>query len=107
MVFNTADNDGLTFELGQNAAEVAMQLLAQCAVAQEWAAVFGGEHGVNQDFRKGLRHGGRMGERTARFNPFRVDAVCVTPSRWLGVGYSSGMLCFRQVATISSGQRLA
>ena len=49
MVFNATRDDWLAIEIGQNPAKVTMQFLAQNLVAQKWAAVFGGENGVNQN----------------------------------------------------------
>jgi hypothetical protein len=41
MVFHAADDDGLAVEIGQDAAEIAVQFFAQWFVAQKWATVFG------------------------------------------------------------------
>jgi hypothetical protein len=57
MIFHATHDDGLAIEIGQNAAEVTMQFLAQCPVAKKWATVFGGENGVNQNFCQRLRRG--------------------------------------------------
>ena len=63
MVFHAANNNGLAIQFGENAAEVMVQFIAKRFVAQEGPPVFGGENGVNQDFREGLSHRGRMRER--------------------------------------------
>ena len=55
VIFHPADNDGLAVEMGQDSTQVAVQFFAERAVAQERAAVFGREDGVNQDFGERLR----------------------------------------------------
>ena len=40
MIFHPADNNGLAFEIGEDAAKVTMQLFAQRFVAQERPSVF-------------------------------------------------------------------
>jgi len=81
VVFNPANEDWLAIKVGQDATEVTMQFFAQRVIAQEWAALFGGKHRVNQNLRKGLWHGCRIRKRRARFNSFRVGDVHVTPSQ--------------------------
>jgi len=75
MVLNAADDDGLAFQIRQDAAEVAMQFIAQRFVAEEWPPVFGGKDRVHKDFSEGLRHDGIMWDSVIRFNPFRVDEI--------------------------------
>ena len=60
MIFHAADNDGLAFEVGQDAAEVAVQFITQRFVAEEWPPVFGGEDRVYKNFGERLRHVGMM-----------------------------------------------
>ncbi len=60
MIFHTTNNDGLAFEIGQDAAEVAVQFIAQRFVAQKGPPVFGGEDRVHENFGEGLRHDGIM-----------------------------------------------
>ncbi len=47
---------GRTFQSIQDATDVFVHLVPQCAVAEEWATVFGREHEVEQDFGEGLWH---------------------------------------------------
>ena len=56
MVLDAAYDDGLAVEVGKNAAEVALEFVAERGVAQERAAVFGGKDGMNEDLGQGLRH---------------------------------------------------
>ena len=49
MVLHAADNDGLAFQIRQDAAEVTVQFVTQWVVAKEWPAVFGGEDRVHQN----------------------------------------------------------
>ena len=69
MVFHTTHDDGLAFEIGQDAAEVAVQFVAQRFVAQERSPVFGGEDRVHENFGERLRHDEMMWETGRRFNP--------------------------------------
>ena len=62
VISHSADDDGLTIELGQDPAEVFMQFLPQQTVVEEWAAVFRGESRVNQNLCERLWHGARMSE---------------------------------------------
>lgn len=73
MIFHTANDDGLAFEIGQDAAEVTMQFVTQRFVAEERPPNFGGKDRVHQDFGEGLRHNGMMPNAAVGFNPFRVD----------------------------------
>jgi hypothetical protein len=41
MVFDTPNDNGLTLEVGQNAAQVSVQLCAQSFVSQKGTAIFG------------------------------------------------------------------
>jgi hypothetical protein len=41
MVFDATNDHGLALEMGQNSAQVPVQLLSQRFVAQKWTAVFG------------------------------------------------------------------
>ena len=47
MIFNAPNDDGLAFEIGQNAAEVTVQYVAQEFVAEERPPVFGGKDRVH------------------------------------------------------------
>ncbi len=60
MVFHAANDDGLAIVVGQTAAEIAVQFLAQSFVAQKWPAVFRRENRVDDDFGERLRHWQRM-----------------------------------------------
>ena len=59
MILDSAHNDGGTMQFAQNAAEVTMHFLAQRTVVQEGAAILGGKHDMEQNFRKRLGHVGR------------------------------------------------
>jgi hypothetical protein len=50
MVLNPTNNNWLAIEVGQNAAKVTMQFMAERFVTQKGSPVFGGENGMNQDF---------------------------------------------------------
>ena len=60
MIFDAANDDGLAFKIGQNAAEVTVQFVTQWFVAKEGPPVFGGEDRVHKNVGEGLRHGGMM-----------------------------------------------
>ena len=60
MIFHSAQDDGLALEMGQDAAEVSVQFVAQRFVAEKRSAVFGREDRVHEYFGKGLRHVGMM-----------------------------------------------
>ena len=60
VIFHATDNDGLAFEIGQNAPEITVQFIAQRFVAEKRPPVFGGKDRVHQNFGEGLRHGGMM-----------------------------------------------
>ena len=60
VVFHATDNDGLAFEIGQNAPEITVQFIAQWFVAEERPPVFGGKDRVHQDLGERLRHGKMM-----------------------------------------------
>jgi len=62
VIFDAADNHRLTIEPDEDSTEILMQFLAQGLVAQEWAAIFGGENRVNQYLCERLWHGLRMPE---------------------------------------------
>lgn len=49
MVCHAADNNRLAIMLGKDAAEVMVQFIAECFVAEEGATIFGRENGVNQN----------------------------------------------------------
>jgi inosine/xanthosine triphosphate pyrophosphatase family protein len=44
-----ADDDGLRIQALENAPAVVVQFLSERGIAQEWAAVFGGDDGMDQD----------------------------------------------------------
>jgi hypothetical protein len=73
MVLDTSHDDGLAIEATQDAAQVAVQFPAQSPVAQERAALFGGEDGVKDDPGQRLWHVVRMRRDSRGCNPFRVD----------------------------------
>lgn len=75
MILHAADDEGLAIEIREDAAEVAVEFVAERFVAKEWVTFLGREDRVQKDLCERLRYGGRMGIRAARFNPFRVD-VC-------------------------------
>ena len=54
MVFHAADEEGRAIELFGDAAEIRMERVARGFVAQERAAVFGGEDEMNVNGGKGL-----------------------------------------------------
>ncbi len=56
VVFHASNDDGLAFEIRQDAAEVAVQFVAQRFVAEERLPVFGGKDRVHENFGEGLRH---------------------------------------------------
>jgi hypothetical protein len=60
MIFHSANDNGLASVIGQDAAEIAVQFLAELLGAQKRTAVFGRENGVDQNFCEGLRQGVRM-----------------------------------------------
>ena len=62
MIFHATDDDGLAFEIREDAAEIAMQFVAQWFVAEEWPPVFGGKDRVHENFGERLRHVGMMRE---------------------------------------------
>lgn len=64
VVFYAAHDDGLAFEIGQNAAEILVQFVAQEFVAEERSAVFGGKDCVHENFSEGLRHAGMTRDTT-------------------------------------------
>lgn len=69
MVFHAAHDDGLAFEIGEDAAEIFVQFIAQWYVAEEWPPVFGGKDRVHENFGEGLRHDEMMRNNQRRFNP--------------------------------------
>ena len=75
MILHAANEDGLAFEIGQNAAEVSVQFIAHRFVAEERPSVFGGADRVHQNFGEGFWHGEMMRDVESRFNPFRVDGI--------------------------------
>jgi hypothetical protein len=60
MILYAAHDDGLAFEIGQDAAEIFVQFVAQWFVAEEWPAVFGGKDRMHENFGERLRHGEMM-----------------------------------------------
>jgi hypothetical protein len=76
VVLDAAHNDGLAVEVAEDAAQVAVQLLAQGSVAQGWSALFGGKDGVNDDLGQRLRHAVRMSGRSRGCIIERVGGLC-------------------------------
>jgi hypothetical protein len=68
-IFHAADDDGLAFEIGEDAAEIFVQFVAQRFVAEEWPSVLGGKDRVHENFGEGLRHSEMMRETSRGFNP--------------------------------------
>lgn len=62
MIFHATHDDGLAFEIRQDAAEVFVQFITQRFVAEERPPVFDGKDRVHQNFGEGLRHAGIMCE---------------------------------------------
>ena len=60
VVFHAADDDGLAIEIGQDAAEVAVQFLAERFVAEQRATFFGRENRMHKNLCERLRHGWMM-----------------------------------------------
>jgi hypothetical protein len=56
VIFHTADDNRLAFEIRQDAAKIFVQFVTQRFVAQKRPTIFGGEHSVNEDFPERLRH---------------------------------------------------
>ena len=65
MIFHASDDDGLAFEIRQDAAEITVQFVAQWFVAEKRPPVFGGKDRVHENFCEGLRHAGRMPDAVA------------------------------------------
>ena len=57
MILHAADDEGLAIEMREDAAEVAVEFLAERFVAEERAAIFGREDHVQEDLCERLRHG--------------------------------------------------
>ena len=75
VVLDATHNDGLAIEVAEDAAQVAVQFVAQGRVAQEWSALFGGEDSMQDDLGQRLRHAVRMSGAGKGCNPFRVDGA--------------------------------
>jgi len=71
VVFDPTDDDRLAVESVKNAAKLFIQLFAQGAVVQKGCAVFGGENGMNEDFREGLGHGHENEHAAALLQPLQ------------------------------------
>src|SRR5437773_8139453 len=69
VVFHATDEDGRAIELFGNAAEIGVERVARGFVAQERAAVFGGEDEMNVNDGKGLWHGAKMAKPWPFANP--------------------------------------
>ena len=74
MILHAADDERLAVEVPEDAAEVAVEFVAEGFVPEEWPPFLGREDRVQKNLCERLRHGGRMKIRAAGFNPFRVDA---------------------------------
>lgn len=64
MVFHAADDDWLAFEIGEDAADVSVQFVAQRFVPEKRPPVFGGKDRVHENFGEGLRHDEMMRDAT-------------------------------------------
>ena len=60
MILDPADDEGLAFEIREDAAEVTMEFLAQRRVFQKWPPFLGREDQVQKDLCERLRHGGSV-----------------------------------------------
>jgi len=56
VIFDAAHDNGLAVKVRKDPTEVAMESLPQGGVAEERAAIFGGEDRVNEDFGERLWH---------------------------------------------------
>ena len=74
VILHAAYDERLAVEVPEDAAEVAVEFLAEGFVPEEWPLFLGREARVQKNLCERLRHVGRMNIRAARFNPFRVDA---------------------------------
>jgi len=85
MVLHAAADDGLAFEIGQGAAKIFVQFIAQRFVAKEWPPVFGGKDRVHENFGERLRHGGNNESNVAQIQshdiPKRDGQVFHQPQR--------------------------
>ncbi len=54
MVFDSADDEGLAFEVAQDSAEVAVEFFAQGLVAEERVAILGGKDEMNENLWQGI-----------------------------------------------------
>ena len=50
MIFDAPGDDWLAIEIGQDAAQIMMQFIAEHRVAQKWPTFFGGKNRVDQNF---------------------------------------------------------
>jgi len=74
VILHAADDERLAVEVPEDAAEVAVEFVAEGFIPEEWPPFLGREDRVQKNLCERLRHGGRMKIRAAGFNPFRVDA---------------------------------
>jgi len=69
MVFNATDQQRLAIQIVEDAAEIAVELVAQIEVTQERAAFLGGKHNVKKDFCERLRHVGTVSRKCVALQP--------------------------------------
>jgi hypothetical protein len=75
VVLDAAHDDGLAIGAAEDAAQVAVQFLAQGPVPQERSALFGGKDSVDDYLGQRLRHAVRMSVAGRGCNPFRVGRI--------------------------------
>jgi hypothetical protein len=74
VIFDTADNDWLTVEVGKYSSQVPVKFVAMRGFVEVLATIFCREHQMDQNLREGLRHA-KVNVRFSPtlFNPFRVE----------------------------------
>ena len=75
MIGDAANDDGLAIVVRKNAAQVAMEILAQGRFAEQWPAFLRREDRVNEDFGEGLWHGVRNHRNDSRHEPMNRGAL--------------------------------
>jgi hypothetical protein len=71
VVFHATNDDGLALEVLENASEIVLEFLPQRSVAQQGAAVFGGEGRTRANPGQRLRHDGQNGTIGVRMQPIQ------------------------------------